>query len=148
MPHTTLIMSQSMAGTTSPNWRFLMRYPRGVAGGYDQCSTGQFPSTTTPGTATTVPSPNEMWIRGVPCHAYWFAQNMRSSLMENCETGACTPAASTPGESVVVSSPLTEKWPTVAGLADRTHRSNPQALRHETPWASLWPQVRALGHYP
>ena len=62
-PHSTLFASLSMAGTTSPDWRFSLRDPRGVADEYGQYSPGGFLSnvnTTTPGTATSVLSPSAM----------------------------------------------------------------------------------------
>ena len=99
-------------------------------------SPGEFLSnvnTTTPGTATAVPSPSDTLICGVPCHAQCVAHNTRICLLACCETSACIPAASTPGRSAVVSSPSTEMGATVAAsysyppsrLPDWTHWSYP-----------------------
>ena len=54
-----------MAGTTSPDWRFSLRDPRGVADECGQYSPEASPSnvnTTTPGTITAFPSPNDTLI--------------------------------------------------------------------------------------
>ena len=95
-------------------------------------------NTTTPGTATTVPSPSDTWTRGVPCHVQCFVHNTCISLLEDRETCACTPASLTPDRSVIVSSPSVEMWATVVTsfpyLPSRlSDRSNPPALHHGTP---------------
>ena len=108
----------------------------------------------TPGTATAVPSPSDTLICDVPSHALYVAHNTSICLLAGHETGACIPAASTPGRSAVESSPSTEMGATFATgysfppsrLPARTHWSYPQASHHGSPGASLRRPVRALGH--
>ena len=66
------------------------------------------------GTATTVPSPNDTLILGVPCHAQCVAQNTSICVLAGCKTGACIHAASTTGQFAVVSSLSTKIGATVA----------------------------------
>ena len=77
-----------------------------------QCSPVTSPSTeytTTPGTATTVPSPSDNWRCVVPCHEQYYVHKRAS---EN--SGFNTPAAVSPSRFVVATSLLTEMQATVA----------------------------------
>ena len=68
----TPLLIQSKAETTSPDWQSWQSHPCGVSRGCDQCNPVECPSTactTTPDTATTVPSPGGSWTHDEPCHA-------------------------------------------------------------------------------